>query len=384
MSLRNVIEPRVVASIAMSVGILWLAHSSTAYSEDIPAEKRAAAYAETEKLLKPIVPQSDHPKTTETVLDGERYVLWGELFGDSRIYALSPASSGENFAENLVLSEWQKGQWKPKDAWRFLNGLEWRPLGTPRDDGKHSPWALPEKPFHLADLKGDGLMELLVESWEQYHHDTFILKYDRKSSNLRMLNIGCNRSLYSQDGCLVLESGDNRRFTHHKLAYYKWKGDDPVLWVDISYFLPHNDPNWSAHVTIIDAATGKIREYELAGVHVTEKRITRFKIGDDAGHEINARFYWNDDIDSDRNMDLDTDKTTVALRFLFGKLTPLTDKLLSTSGGPYLWTIDKPETLKKVEGSLLKIAFEGDPTLKTILEKSTDQKLPVHQPSKRE
>ncbi|MCE9519488.1 MAG: hypothetical protein K8R87_08050 [Verrucomicrobia bacterium] len=200
--------------------------------QPLQKEELSAIQSDMESTMQSVKPAKDKNPPNNLVLPGERFVLWGDLFGDGHLWAIAQT---KHAVYGLAYLEWKSGQWQFREAWQAT--ADWVPEGVKPSERDYFHITPPLVPFTLKDLNGDGIPEVLVS----FNNDGYKLGYeiiqaDSKASCLKLLDVysGSGEPEYS-DGYLIGFDASGRKAWWGQNIYYKWIDGHPTkyaTWTD--------------------------------------------------------------------------------------------------------------------------------------------------------
>ncbi len=147
---------------------------------DESSERVTQAKGELLAALKSLVPPA---KRGEIVEKAESpYVLYGDLFGNRKSYALVELSE----RVGLGFATWDGKEWQPRGLWDI--SPIWRPKGWKSNDDDYLPCEPAEKPFWIKELSGDRVNEIVVAGsvWRDYQK-FHLFRFDAKPGQLQWI-----------------------------------------------------------------------------------------------------------------------------------------------------------------------------------------------------
>jgi hypothetical protein len=143
------------------------------------AQTRAALAAH----LKGVNPARKAAPQTRLTHEGQS-ILCGDLFKTGDFYAVfevsNPSPEGPpGIAIHVAFAEWSEGNWVLRGLWNITP--IWRPAGWKQTHHDPLPVTPATQPFHLRDLSGDGVAELIIAG----EVDKFFKSITCSASNLR-------------------------------------------------------------------------------------------------------------------------------------------------------------------------------------------------------
>lgn len=181
------------------------------------------------EVVKPIKGKNP-PKNL--VLPGERFVLWGDLFGDGHLWAITQTKHAHF---GVAYLEWAGQHWQFREAWNAQ--ADWLPDGVSKIDRGYSNVAPPLLPFTLEDLDGDGVPEVLISFVNDgYKLGCEIIKAKPKNAGMMMLNVTSESGEPEcAGGYLITHESSGRKAWWGQNIYHKWvKGapEEVVTWTE--------------------------------------------------------------------------------------------------------------------------------------------------------
>ena len=153
--------------------------------ETLPPDVRAAIQTDVEAAMQAVKPAHGKSMPKTQVLPGERFVLWGNLFGDGHSWAITQT---KNNRFGVAYLEWKSDRWHFREVWHAQ--ADWLPEGVKPEDRGHYNVSPPHVPFTRKDLNGDGVPEVLIFfDNDGYRRGYEIIQADAKKGGMKMLDV---------------------------------------------------------------------------------------------------------------------------------------------------------------------------------------------------
>ena len=192
--------------------------------QPLKQEELSVIKADVEGAMQNIKPSNDKNPPKNQVLPKERFVLWGDLFGDGHVWAITET---KNHPYGAAYLEWENRRWQLRQIWDAQ--VDWIPEGAKPEDREYFHSSPPHVPFLLKDLNGDGVPEILISFSDGYSIGYQIAEYDAKKERITMLDVlsGDGEPEYA-DGYLITHHSSGRKAWWGENEYHIWKERRPV------------------------------------------------------------------------------------------------------------------------------------------------------------